>query len=282
MSNAIEWNTRNGERMNCKLLITDIDDTLVYNARPVSKRNAFAINRAQNAGVYVMLATGRSYLGAKRVVRELNLDTLVITYGGAVIVDPKTESPLFVTELDDSYIKEILDMAEELGLHAHIYKNDCVIYEKNSPYVEMYTKALNLPHCLDKDIRLKYWTEVPKVLIITEQEKVKGLLPIFRERFEGRVHVSESSPGFIEFNKMGINKGTASEMVAERLGFLREQTVAIGDNTLDYELIKWAGIGAVVENGNATVKAVADVIIPSCRDDGVAWFIDNYVMNGIK
>lgn len=268
--------------MNCKLLITDIDDTLVYNAGPVSKRNAFAIKRARNAGVYVMLATGRSYLGAKRVIRELNLDTLVITYGGAVIVDSKTEKPLFVTELDDSYIKEILDMAEELGLHAHIYKNDCVIYEKNSPYVEMYTKALNLPHRLDKDIRLKHWTEVPKVLIITEQEKVKGLLPIFKERFEGRVHVSESSPGFIEFNKMGINKGTASAMVAERLGFSREQTAAIGDNTLDYELIKWAGIGAVVENGNAAVKAVADVIIPSCRDDGVAWFIDNYVMDGIK
>ena len=48
--------------MNCKLLITDIDDTLVYNAGPVSKRNAFAIKRARNAGVYVMLATGRSYL----------------------------------------------------------------------------------------------------------------------------------------------------------------------------------------------------------------------------
>ncbi len=173
-------------------------------------------------------------------------------------------------------------MSSLLGEHAKIKTHDCVIYEKSNPYVEMYTRALNLPHRMDKDIRLKHWIEVPKVLIITEQDKVKGLLPIFKEHFEGRVHVSASSPGFIEFNKMGINKGTASAMIAERLGFSREQTAAIGDNTLDYELIEWAGIGAVVENGNDAVKAVADVIIPTCRDDGVAWFIDNYVMNGMK
>ena len=57
-----------------------------------------------------------------------------------------------------------------------------------------------------------------------------------------------------------------------------EQTASIGDNTLDYELIEWAGLGAAVENANETVKQAADVIIPACDEDGVAWFIDNYIL----
>ena len=264
--------------MKYKLLVMDIDDTLVSNARPVSHENAAAIRRAREAGVYVTVATGRSYFGTRPVVKQLDLDTYVINYGGAVIMDAKTEKPLFVTELEDKYIKEILRMASELGVHAHIYQDDCVIYEKDHPYVQAYTKLLDLPHRVEPDIRKMHWENVPKALIITEPERVKELMPIFKAHFEGRVHVSESSAGFIEFNRVGANKGTAAESVAARLGIPHEQTAAIGDNTLDYELIKWASLGAVVGNGNEKLKAVADVITPPCCENGVAWLIDNYIL----
>ena len=193
-------------------------------------------------------------------------------------MDAKTEKPLFVTELEDKYIKEILRMASELGVHAHIYQDDCVIYEKDHPYVQAYTKLLDLPHRVEPDIRKMHWENVPKALIITEPERVKELMPIFKAHFEGRVHVSESSAGFIEFNRVDANKGTAAESVAARLGIPHEQTAAIGDNTLDYELIKWASLGAVVGNGNEKLKAVADVITPPCCENGVAWLIDNYIL----
>lgn len=264
--------------MSCKLLITDIDDTLTYNAMPISAENVEAIGRARSAGVYVTLATGRSYTGTKTIIEQLGLDTYVINFGGAVISNSKTGEPLFVTELEDCYIKEILDMAACMGVHAHIYQNDCVLYEKSCAYVELYTRLLNLPHRLEPDIRHKHWTGVPKALVLTEPERVKELLPIFKKHFEGRVHVSESSAGFIEFNKLDANKGTAAELLAKHLNIPRAMTAAIGDNTLDYELIEWAALGAAVENANEKVKNIADVIIPSCRDNGVAWFINNYIL----
>lgn len=264
--------------MKYKLFIMDIDDTLVLHAGRVSDENLAAINKAREAGVYVTLATGRGYRGSAPVRKQLHLDTYIINYGGAIIMDSKTDKPLFVTELEDRYIKEILDMAEKLEVHSHIYQGDCIIYEKPHEYAKAYTSTLKLPYMIDPDIRKKQWQNVPKALVITEDERVKQLLPIFQEHFEGRVHISASSPGFIEFNRIGANKGSSAAMLADKLGIKREEVAAIGDNTLDYELIEWAGLGAVVMNGNEKLKKIADVITPSCADNGVAWLINNYIL----
>ena len=264
--------------MAIKLLALDIDDTLITRGGSVSKNNLRAIDLARKAGVYVMLATGRGYLGASRIVKELGVDTLIVNYGGAVINDTRTHKSVMTTELDSGAIIEILDFADELGLHSHIYQGDGIVTERAHPYAKKYTRALDLPYTVDPEIRKKTWRNVPKALIITEPERVSELLPVFKKRFEGRVCVSASSPGFIEFNKLGANKGTAIEWVADHLGIKKEETAAIGDNTLDSEMIEYAGIGAVVENGNEELKRIADVLVPSSENDGVAYFIENYVL----
>ena len=268
--------------MNIKLLVMDIDDTLVYRAGRVSENNMRAIDAARKAGVYVTLATGRGYFGSSRVVKQLGLDTYVINYGGAMITDSSKDQPIFTTELDNSYVQEIFSMANEMCLHVHLYQGDCIVCERPHKYAEAYVAALDLPHMLDPDIRKKVWHNVPKVLIITEPERVAELLPVFKAHFEGRVAVSASSPGFIEFNRLGANKGSACAKLAELLGVRREEVAAIGDNTLDYEMIEYAGLSAVVENGNEKLKAIADVIVPSCTEDGVAYFIDNYILGDIN
>lgn len=268
--------------MSIKLLVTDIDETLVHMTGPVSKANLEAIEAARAEGVYVTLATGRGYYGALRVIEQLGLDTYIINYGGAMIVDSKTGEPVFMTELDNEYVQEIMKMAREMDLHAHLYQGDCIVYEKPHTYADRYVAALNLPHKLDPDLASKVWTAVPKVLVITEPERVSELLPMFQAHFKGRVSVSASSPGFIEFNRLGANKGTAVEFLAKTLGVEREDVACIGDNTLDYEMIEYAGVGAVVENGNEKLKSIADLILPPCTEDAVAYFINNYVLDGSK
>lgn len=262
-----------------KLLALDIDDTLVYRAGKVSERNLKAIAAAREAGVYVTLATGRGYFGSSRVVKELDLDTYIVNYGGAMINDAKTDLPVFTTELENELVQEIMAMADEMGLHSHLYQGDGIVCSKPHPYANNYVSLLDLPFEVDPELQNKVWKNVPKVLIITEPERVEELLPIFEKHFEGRVCVSASSPGFIEFNRLGANKGSAVAWIAEKLGIAQSEVAAMGDNTLDYEMIEYAGIGAVVENGNEALKAIADVIVPSCTEDGVAHFIETHILN---
>lgn len=261
-----------------KLLAIDIDDTLVSKAKEVSQINKEAIARAVASGVKVVLSTGRGYYASSIVREALNLKGYVINYGGAIIMDTVSDRPVFFSQLDNSVIQDILAVADELNVHCHIYQGDEIIYEKKNPYADIYRSKLNLPSRIDPNIRKKVWSNVPKALILTEPERVEALTPMLLQRFKGVAAVTKSSPGFIEFNSIGANKGAALAKVCELLGIRREETAAIGDNTLDYEMIHWAGLGAAVSNASEVIKNIAAVIAPSCDDNGVAWFIDNYIL----
>ena len=268
--------------MKYKLLAIDIDDTIVPRLGEVSEATKRAVNEAREAGINVVIATGRGYHGSSMVLRALDMDGLVINYGGAMINYAKTGEPFMVTELESSVVTEALELAEGVGVHVHLYQGDEIVYEREHEYGSKYAEHLGLPSRIEPNIRKMVWHNVPKVLVITEPERVPELLPYFREKLSGKAAVSASSPGFIEINKIGASKGSALKTIAEHFGIPRSETAAIGDNTLDLDMIEWAGLGCCVEDGNEQVKRIADVIAPPCREDGAAWFIEKYLLERSK
>ncbi|MEA4970512.1 MAG: Cof-type HAD-IIB family hydrolase [Candidatus Pelethousia sp.] len=264
-----------------KLLVLDIDDTLTTAAsREIPARNLAAIHRAQQAGIHITVATGRGYLGASYIWRRLGLQGPVINYGGALVMDTRTDQPIHTAEVQPELVTEVLELAAASKLHVHLYQGDTVVYEKESAYGEAYANKLGLPYLVDPDIRRKVWHNVPKVLIVTEDDRAKRMIPALQKQYAGRLKVSGSSPGFIEFNNPTAHKGSAAAFVAEHLGFTQAQTVAVGDNSLDLEMIRWAGLGCAVGNAEPEIRAVADLVLPACEDMAVEYLIDNVLLKG--
>ncbi len=265
-----------------KLLTLDIDDTITQVPTKAPDEIVAAVDRARKAGIRVALATGRGYYASSMIVKQLSICEPVINYGGAIISDPYDGSLVYGTEIAPELVIDVLETAQKLGVHAHIYQGDTVIGEKLNPYMEGYTATLGLPKRYDKDIRCKHWTNVPKVLMMASEEKASELRPILQEQYKGRLKVSGSSKGFIEFNHPSAHKGSGLAWLAGHLGIKQEETVAVGDNSLDMEMIQWAGLGCAVENGKDEVKAVANMVIPSCGEHGVAYLIDRLIEGSIK
>jgi Cof subfamily protein (haloacid dehalogenase superfamily) len=264
--------------MKFKIFAMDIDDTLLSGISKISERNLSAVRRAQSAGVFVTIATGRNPLGSKNIWEALGIRGPIINFGGAMITDTRTGEVLHTTSVENEQVQEILEIAKDLSLHAQIYQKSGIVYEKESDYAISYADALGIPRTIDPDIRKKRWQNVPKVLMFAEPERAKKLIPELQKHFEGRIKVSASKPTFIEFNHISSNKGTALEKLAGLMGAVQNETSAIGDNTLDEEMIAWAGLGAAVGNAQPGIKAIADVITPDCDKDGVAWLIDHYLL----
>ena len=151
-------------------------------------------------------------------------------------------------------------------------------FDLSTAFAEQYCAFQKLPwrtddHMLEHDL-----SRVPKVLIYAPPEQEEMFKKQVAERLPAHLHALGSKPGFIEIGDIGVTKGSAVAALAKELHVDRYQVSAIGDNTLDQDMIEWAGVGCCVKNGKEAVRAAADLVIPSQSEEGVAWFIEKYVL----
>lgn len=264
--------------MAIKLLALDIDGTLTNQLHAVSPRNIAAIRKAKEAGIVVTLATGRGCIATKPIWIDTDLHGSSIQYGGAMIVDIDSGRIEKLHALDPAVIRDVLNFAAEQNVPAQIYVDETVILEQMSSHSTGYIGRHNLPYIIDPDIRKKDFLNVPKILAFAGNGREEDLFESFRKRFDGIAQVSRSNPVFIEINCLGVTKATALEELSGQLGIDRSDVCAIGDNFLDREMIEWAGLGVCMESGAEEIKAMADLIIPPCDEDGVAYFIEHYAL----
>ncbi len=258
-----------------KLLALDIDDTLVSTGKLPSERLKQAVRLAETNGVAVVLATGRGFLGSKQIRDALSVYGPLIHYGGAVVSDGRTGEHLFVNYLRPEDVITAFAIADTFGIHAQIYEEDTVVFRKANAFTEQYTGILHLPFIEDPDLLYRPLDKIPKVLYAVDPKQEAELYPKIRELLPKHISVLCSKPGFIEIGSVSSTKGSALQKVAAMLGVSREEVTAIGDNTLDLDMIEWAGTGVCVANANPLIREKADLVIGSCDDDGVAEYLES-------
>ena len=265
--------------MDIRLVALDIDDTLVDHSSVIPPRSLKDLRAAQARGVEIVLATGRGYLGTEAIRRQLGEGFhYIICFGGALVADYATGEPRISRFLTEADVAACIRIANKLDLHVQIYQGDEVIFQRMTPFAEQYCAYQKLPCRADEHLLEHDLSNVPKVLIYAppaEEEKYKKLVS---ERLPQGLHALGSKPGFIEIGSVSVTKGSAVEALARELGIERAQVCAIGDNTLDQDMIEWAGVGCCVANGKDSVKAASDMILPAQAEEGVAWFVEKYVL----
>lgn len=261
-----------------RLLALDVDDTLMRRGQVISERNQRAIRAARERGVRIVIATGRSYLGTTLVREILKPTDAMINYAGAIIMDPKTDSLLHATYLLPEEVRACVAAADAYHTHVQVYEGDTVIFRKKNVFTYHYLNILGLPFIEDPNFLERKLDTVPKVFLYADPNEVETLLPKIQARIPDTLSVLTSQPGFMEICRNDSTKGVSLEWVANYYGIPREEVAAIGDNTLDLSMIEWAGVGCCVANGNPEVQKKANRILPSCDEDGVAWFIEQEIL----
>lgn len=258
-----------------KLLALDIDDTLVMTGKLPSERLKKAIRLTENHGVIVVLATGRGFLGTQKIRESLSAYGPLIHYGGAMVSDGRTGEHLFVNYLRPEDVVTALSIADAFGIHAQIYEEDTVVFRQENAFTKQYTGILSLPFIVDPQLLYRPLDNIPKVLLAVDPKREVELYTEIRGLLPKHLSVLCSKPGFIEIGSVSSTKGSALKKVAAMLGIERKDVTAIGDNTLDLDMIEWAGTGVCVANGNAAVREKADLVIGSCTDEGVAEYLES-------
>ncbi|MGH2512871.1 MAG: HAD-IIB family hydrolase, partial [Candidatus Limnocylindrales bacterium] len=130
---------------------------------------------------------------------------------------------------------------------------------------------------------LAAWIQHPvtKILAVAPAPLPTELMPVARTEFDRRAEVTVSHPEFLEFLAPGVSKGRAVAWLARRLGIPLEQTMAIGDQFNDLEMIAGVGHGVAMPGAPAGVRAVARYIAPPLVEEGAAQVIEALVLPGL-
>ena len=121
---------------------------------------------------------------------------------------------------------------------------------------------------------------VTKILAVADAPLPTQLLPEARAHFAGRAEVTVSHPDFLEFLAPGVSKGQAVRWLARRYGIPLEQTMAIGDQFNDLEMIEAVGHGVAMPSAPPEVRAVARYLAPPVANEGVAQVIEALALPG--
>ncbi len=107
------------------MLVLDLDDTLLTDDHTISAENAAMLFKAQDLGVYVILASGRPTPAMIAYAKELQLDnSYMISYNGAVITDLKEDKVIFEQTLTQGQIHELYDYSLKSKTHIITYVNE--------------------------------------------------------------------------------------------------------------------------------------------------------------
>lgn len=262
--------------MQYKLIAIDMDETLITSDKRITERSIAAMREAEAAGAYVVLASGRMAANVKALYGPLKLNSPCICGGGSQIVD-KDFNLIHTCYIDPPLAKKVLDFAKELGVYVQIFDDDKFCFQKYSPFTEVYQEISGLtPKEMPNLFELEY-VNTPKILIIEDAEKMKGIQAQMVERFP-KLNIGRSRPHFLEMNNPEGNKGVALRVLAEKLGLKQEELIAIGDNQIDASMIAYAGLGVAVGNALEEIKAIADYISADNNHEGVTEVIEKFIL----
>ncbi len=270
-----------------RLLAIDIDGTLLNSRHELTDAVRDAILRARQAGIEIVLATGRRYSRVLPLVEPLEMNVPLVTASGALVKRATDHATLFRAEFNDGTLRRCLDVVSSSGYEAVLYADT---YEQG---FDFYCATLDSPSAalaefFERNVgSARPWPELitrPPAGVFAgfsmgAHDEMLALQVALERQLPGELYVHVlRSPRYVgymcEIVPAGVSKWTGVSRLAAEWGIGPHDICAAGDDVNDIPMIRAAGLGVAMGNALAAVKAAADRIAPSHDDDGLATVVD--------
>ncbi len=261
------------------LIFTDVDGTLLNSKQELTTKVERAVAAAAAAGVPLVVATGKA-LGPWTDHILPRLDTLMpqIFIQGLLIRDYE-QGIIYQRLLEDEIIIEAIEFAEQHSLSLTAYCGDrivCKVADEHTNRLIFYGEPT--PEGIGPLHSHVGVLPIMKVIFMAPEHQINAIRPAAEETFAGRAALTTAVPGMLEVLPNGASKGAGVQWLLDRLGVDSKRCMAIGDGENDVEMLDLCGFGVAVGNAGAAARAVADVVVGSNDDDGVAEAIEKFVL----
>ncbi|MDQ3462786.1 MAG: HAD family hydrolase, partial [Actinomycetota bacterium] len=264
-----------------RAIATDLDGTLLRSDKTVSVRTREAVHAAEDAGLLVVIATGRPPRWIPPVVEELGERGLVVCANGASVYDPARHELVSRTELAPEVVHEVIgDIAAsfpdavfgvEQGFDFAV--DEAIARDIRARFQGDATTTVSGAELLGSwrpeglrvgPVRSFLDRPVTKLVVRLPIPAPEGTADRVSDLVGGRATVTHStSEAFLEISHPSVHKASAVERLLEESGIAPAEVAAFGDMPNDLELIRWAGLGVAVANAHPRLLEAADEVTAS-------------------
>ncbi len=273
-----------------RLLVSDIDGTLVDDRLVLDPDDIAAVARARAAGTLVGLATGRMYRSAVPFAQRLGVDLPLICYQGAVVRalpgpdaprSPHSGQPMGrlwrEQGLEASLALRVLSLAQARGWSCTAYQGDDLLVAHEDASVAYYNRIARVPVTVVPDLRDRLQAGTTKLVVVEpDSAQFPAVMAAVRALVGADGEVTQSYPGFCEVTAAGVTKGEALRWLCQRLGIALRDVVAVGDAPNDLSLLAAAGTAVAVRTAVPEVRARADWVAPAPGEGGIAAVVEHF------
>ncbi|MDR1605508.1 MAG: Cof-type HAD-IIB family hydrolase [Streptococcaceae bacterium] len=267
-----------------KEIVLDIDGTLLNSDKVITPKTKSALIEAQESGIKVILASGRSTNGMLKFAKELQMaqyDGLLVAYNGARVTDVQTGEVLFDQSIPKGLAQSVLEKLKSYDLipmindDQYMYVNNVFggmidVFGKQANIIEYESRGGNFLLCEQEDLAKFADFPLNKILVAGEADYLQAVADEIYAPFKAHLTGAFSAPFYFEFTAKGIDKAKALDVVNTRLGIEAKDVISFGDAQNDATIINYAGLGVVMGNGTEAMKASADFVTSSHDEDGIA------------
>jgi Cof subfamily protein (haloacid dehalogenase superfamily) len=265
------------------MLALDLDDTLLRSDLTISFRTRNAIKRAESAGIVVVLASGRIPAAMEQFSRLLGMHKrpgFLVCNNGAMVQESQTGEVIYNTRIPPETALVVFDLADAEGFPVQLYENDVRYISRTNEYTDYDQRLTGLRQVVVENFRDMVAAGCFKLLIPGDPMILAPLEKLLRIYIGEQATIFTSKPYFLEILPPRTDKGTALAWVASRLDIPREAVLAIGDSMNDEAMIRWAGVGVAMVNGDERIKSIASLVTEKSNDDdGIADLIEKYLLS---
>jgi Cof subfamily protein (haloacid dehalogenase superfamily) len=261
-----------------RLVIADVDGTLVTQDKALTPRAIRAVSLLREANVLFAITSGRPPKGLKMIIDPLNLSEPIAAFNGGVIVNPDlsvVESHL----LDADVTPDVIRLIVEHGLDAWLYsENDWYVHDPNGPHVAREQWTVKFAPIVVADYA-SHLDHVAKIVGVSDDLPAVSRCEKDMQTWGGtRISAARSQPYYLDVTNPMANKGEVVLMLSRLLSIPSDQIATIGDQPNDVLMFVKSGVSIAMGNASPDVQKSATYVTASNEEDGFAKAMERFVL----
>ena len=261
-----------------RLVIADVDGTLVTQDKVLTARAISSVARLREANVLFTITSGRPPKGMKMLVDALDLSEPIAAFNGGVVINPDY-SVIASHLLSSDVAAEVIRLIGEHGLNVWLYSDtDWYVRDPNAPHVAREQWTVKFPPTVVSDFEA-HLDHVAKIVGVSDNLPAVARCEQEMQAWGGtRISAERSQPYYLDVTHPNANKGEVVHMLSQLLAIPPEQIATIGDQPNDVLMFTRSGVSIAMGNASTEVQNAATYVTTSNEEEGFANAMERFVL----